>query len=152
MAWWPSSPIAARGFLDFSERTLREAATLRAALEEFAATLLVPRLNTEQLSRLEALVCRMELAASRGTAREFNEADYRFHDEIFESSGHRTLHEMWRGMQRRIRAFQASATGSAATCRRWRSAIERSSGPWSHGRSLGFSGPFGRILITYRKN
>jgi DNA-binding GntR family transcriptional regulator len=95
--------------LDFSERTLREAATLRAALEEFAATLLVPRLNTEQLSRLEALVCRMELAASRGTAREFNEADYRFHDEIFESSGHRTLHEVWRGMQRRIRAFQASA-------------------------------------------
>jgi DNA-binding GntR family transcriptional regulator len=95
--------------LDFSERTLREAATLRAALEEFAAALLVPRLNPDQLSRLEALVCRMEMAAGRDSAREFNEADYRFHDEIFESSGHRTLHEVWRGMQRRIRAFQASS-------------------------------------------
>jgi DNA-binding GntR family transcriptional regulator len=95
--------------LDYSERALREAATLRAALEAFAVTLLVPRLTVDELDRLEALVGRMELAASRGSAREFNEADYRFHDEIFESSGHQTLHEVWRGMQRRIRAFQASA-------------------------------------------
>jgi DNA-binding GntR family transcriptional regulator len=95
--------------LDFSERTLREAATLRAALEEFAVTLLVPRLKSDEMTRLEALVCRMEHAARRGAAREFNEADFQFHDAIFETCGHRTLHEVWKGMQRRIRAFQASS-------------------------------------------
>ncbi len=95
--------------LDFSERTLREAATLRAALEEFAVTLLVRRLKTHDLVRLAALVSRMEVAASRVAVREFNEADYQFHDAIFESSAHRTLHEIWKGMQRRIRAFQASS-------------------------------------------
>jgi len=95
--------------LDFSERSLREATTLRAALEEFAVTLLVPRLRSGEISRLEALVCRMEAAAHRRAARDFNEADFRFHDAIFETCGHQTLHEVWRGMQRRIRAFQASS-------------------------------------------
>ncbi len=95
--------------LDFGERTLREAATLRAALEEFAAALLVPRLTTHELDRLAGLVSRMEVAAGRKAAREFNDADYCFHDAIFESSGHRTLHEVWKGMQRRIRAFQSSS-------------------------------------------
>jgi len=95
--------------LDFSEQTLREATTLRAALEEFAITLLVPRLRSVDIGRLEALVCRMEVAARRRAARDFNEADFRFHDAIFEACGHQTLHEVWRGMQRRIRAFQASS-------------------------------------------
>lgn len=95
--------------LDLGERTLREAATLRAALEGFATTLLVPRLNADELVRLAELVSRMEVAARRSAVRDFNEADYQFHDTIFESSGHRTLHEVWKGMQRRIRAFQASS-------------------------------------------
>jgi DNA-binding GntR family transcriptional regulator len=95
--------------LDFSERTLREAATLRAALEEFAVTLLVPRLTSDDISRLDTLVCRMEGAARRRAARDFNEADFHFHDAIFETCGHQTLHEVWRGMQRRIRAFLASS-------------------------------------------
>ncbi len=95
--------------LDFSERTLWEAATLREALEAFAVTLLTPRLTPGALGRLAALVRRMEAAARRGAAREFNEADFQFHDAIFEACGHRTLHEVWQGMQRRIRAFQASS-------------------------------------------
>jgi len=95
--------------LDFSERTLREATTLRAALETFAVTLLVPRLKSDEIRRLEALVCRLEAAARRRAARDFNEADFRFHDAIFETCGHQILHEVWRGMQQRIRAFQASS-------------------------------------------
>ena len=95
--------------LDFSERTLREAATLRAALEEFAVALLVPRLGPDGLGRLEAIVLRMEAAARRRAVREFNEADFQFHDAIFETCGHQTLHEVWKGMQRRIRAFLASS-------------------------------------------
>ena len=95
--------------LDFSERTLREAATLRAALEEFAVTLLAPRLTSDEIGRLDALVCRMEAAARRRAARDFNEADFQFHNAIFETCGHQTLHEVWRGMQRRIRAFMASS-------------------------------------------
>jgi len=95
--------------LDFSERTLREAATLRAALEEFAVALLVPRLVPEELDRMEALLHRMEAAARRRAVREFNEVDFQFHDAIFETCGHQTLHEVWKGMQRRIRAFLASS-------------------------------------------
>ena len=95
--------------LDFSERILREAATLRAALEEFAVTLLVPRLTSDEIGRLDALACRMEAAARRRAARDFNEADFQFHDAIFETCGHQILHEVWRGMQRRIRAFMASS-------------------------------------------
>lgn len=95
--------------LDFSERTLREAASLREALEEFAVTLLVPRLTSEEMSRLEALVRRMEAAARRRAAREFNDADFQFHEAIFETCGHRTLHDVWKRMHRRIRAFQASS-------------------------------------------
>lgn len=95
--------------LDFSERIVWEAATLRAALEEFAVTLLVPRLEAEALNRLKTLVHRMEAAAHRHAGRVFNEADFQFHDTIVETCGHRTLHEVWRGMQRRIRAFLASS-------------------------------------------
>jgi DNA-binding FadR family transcriptional regulator len=51
----------------------------------------------------------MEAAARRRAARDFNEADFQFHDAIFETCGHETLHEVWRGMQRRIRAFLASS-------------------------------------------
>lgn len=39
--------------LDFNERTLREAASLRAVLEEFAASLALQRLTAEDLARLE---------------------------------------------------------------------------------------------------
>jgi DNA-binding GntR family transcriptional regulator len=95
--------------LDLSERTLREAATLRAALEDFALTLLVPRLTSDEVKRMEALVGRMEAAARRRAIREFNEADFQFHDAMFSACGHQILHDVWRGMQRRIRAFQASS-------------------------------------------
>lgn len=95
--------------LDFSERSLREAATLRAALEEFAISLLVSRIGAEELAHLEAIVARLEAAARRRSVREFNELDFRFHDAILIASGHQTLHEVWRGMQRRVRAFLASS-------------------------------------------
>ena len=103
--------LANRGtrVLDFDERTLREAATLRATLEEFAITLLVPRLTAGDLERLGVLFRRMESAARRGAVREFNQVDFLFHDAIIEACGHRTLHEAWKSMQRRIRAFQGSS-------------------------------------------
>jgi DNA-binding GntR family transcriptional regulator len=77
-------------------------------LEEFAVSLVVPRLEADDLARLESLVQRMEDAARRHAVQEFSDLDYRFHDAIFEMSGHHTLHEVWRGMQRRFRVFLAS--------------------------------------------
>jgi DNA-binding GntR family transcriptional regulator len=71
--------------------------------------LLVPRLTSEELGRLEVLVGRMESAARRRAVRDFNELDFRFHNTIFEACRHQTLHEVWRGMQRRIRTFLASS-------------------------------------------
>ena len=112
--------------LDFNERTLREAASLRAVLEEFAASLALQRLTAEDLARLESLLQGMEAAARRRATQEFNELDYRFHDAIFEASGHQTLHETWRGMERRIRAFLASpnlANDNLQAVARWHRAI-----------------------------
>jgi len=94
--------------LDFDPRLLREAASLRGRLEEFAVSLVVPRLGADDLARLESLVQGMEDAARRQAVQEFNNVDYRFHDAIFQMSGHHTLHEVWRGMQRRFRVFLAS--------------------------------------------
>lgn len=112
--------------LDFNERTLREAASLRAVLEEFAASLALQRLTAEDLARLESLLQGMEAAARRRATQEFNELDYRFHDAIFEASEHQTLHETWRGMERRIRAFLAStnlANDNLQAVARWHRAI-----------------------------
>jgi DNA-binding GntR family transcriptional regulator len=95
--------------LRFNARALREATTLRAALEEFAVMLLVPCLTPAHLQRLGGLVGKMESAARRNAVREFNSLDYRFHDAICEASGHETLREVWRGMARRIRTFLGSS-------------------------------------------
>ncbi len=94
--------------LDFDPRLLREAASLRGRLEEFAVSLVVPRLGVDDLARLESLVRGMEDAARRHAVQEFNNLDYRFHDAIFQMTGHHTLHEVWRSMQRRFRVFLAS--------------------------------------------
>jgi DNA-binding GntR family transcriptional regulator len=91
-----------------NERTLREAASLRAVLEDFAVSLALPRLKPSHLADLEALVRGMEAAARRRARTQFNDLDYRFHETILEVSGHATLHTIWRGMQQRVRAFLAS--------------------------------------------
>jgi DNA-binding GntR family transcriptional regulator len=93
---------------DFDPRLLQEAASLRGRLEEFAISLVAPRFGADDLARLELLVQGMEDAARRRAVHEFNNLDYRFHDAIFQMTGHHTLHEVWRSMQRRFRAFLAS--------------------------------------------
>jgi len=94
--------------LEFDPRLLREAASLRGRLEEFAVSLVVPRLGADDLARLESLVQGMEDAARRHAVQEFNNLDYRFHDAIFQIAGHHILHDVWRSMQRRFRIFLAS--------------------------------------------
>jgi DNA-binding GntR family transcriptional regulator len=94
--------------LDFDPRLLREAASLRGRLEEFAVSLALSRLGVDDLARLESLVQGMEDAARRHAVQEFNNLDYRFHDAIFQMTGHHILHDVWRSMQRRFRIFLAS--------------------------------------------
>ncbi len=94
--------------LGFSERRLREVASLRAVLEQFAISSAVRNLTASHIRQLESLLRRMEVAARRQATQEFNDLDYRFHDTIFGASGHQTLHETWRGMQRQMRVLLAS--------------------------------------------
>ncbi len=94
--------------LGFSERRLREVASLRAILEQFAISSAVRNLTASHIQQLESLVRRMEVAARRQATQEFNDLDYRFHDTIFGASAHQTLHETWRGMQRQMRVLLAS--------------------------------------------
>jgi DNA-binding GntR family transcriptional regulator len=95
--------------LNFNARALREATTLRAALEEFAVMLLVPCLTPRHIQCLGGLIEKMESAARRNAVREFNMLDYRFHDAMCEACGHQMLHEVWRGMARRIQTFLGSS-------------------------------------------
>ncbi len=107
--------------LHFDPRGLREATSLRAVLEEFAVALLTPNITAPQLKSLHGLVEKMESAARRNDVRDFNDADYRFHDALCAASGHGTLHTMWRGMAHRVRTFLGSsnlASGNLQTVAR----------------------------------
>jgi DNA-binding GntR family transcriptional regulator len=92
----------------FDPKLLWETASLRGKLEEFAVALAIPRLTPDDLTRLESLALGMEDAAARRAVEHFNGLDYQFHDVIIRMSDHRTLHEVWRSMQRRFRVFLAS--------------------------------------------
>jgi hypothetical protein len=62
--------------VDVSEQRLREAASLRALLEEFAVAQAVQRLTTEDLAELGSLIQRMETAACLRAREKFNELDF----------------------------------------------------------------------------
>ena len=73
-----------------------EAYQVREALETLAMRLAVPRLGTEGVARLEAIVDEQRLHAEAGDVDAFFAANQAFHELIVETSGNRTLIEMHR--------------------------------------------------------
>jgi DNA-binding GntR family transcriptional regulator len=73
-----------------------EAYQVREALETLAMRLAVPRLGTEGVARMEAIVEEQRVHAKAGDVDAFFAANQAFHELIVETSGNRTLIEMHR--------------------------------------------------------
>ncbi|MFB3817867.1 MAG: GntR family transcriptional regulator [Candidatus Methylomirabilales bacterium] len=91
--------------VELTPETIREVASLRAALEGFAAALAADRLSPADLAALDGMLARMERAAGRGQFSRLLELDFEFHERICRASGHRMLYEIWSGMERKVRLF-----------------------------------------------
>lgn len=91
--------------VELTAETIQEVASLRAALEGFAASLATDRLHAADLAALEGTLARMQRAADRGQFSQLLELDFEFHEFICRASGHRLLYQMWSGMERKIRLF-----------------------------------------------
>ena len=79
----------------FSEHTVWEVATARAAIEGLAATLATQLLTEEIQERLTKVVSEMKVAANEDSYDEFSELDLHFHRLLLESSGNEILTELW---------------------------------------------------------
>ena len=91
-----------------TEEMVRQIASLRGVLEGFAARLAVKRLTKEDFDRLEDIIRDMSTKAGAGDIPGVAEQDYKLHEYILRASGHPLLHEMWAGLNQKIRIYQSS--------------------------------------------
>jgi DNA-binding GntR family transcriptional regulator len=91
--------------VELTPETIREVASLRAALEGFAAALATDRLSATDLATLDGMLTRMQRAAGGGQFSRLLELDFAFHEFICRASGHGLLYQLWSGMERKIRLF-----------------------------------------------
>jgi len=79
----------------FTDDDVVEIYTLRASLEQLAASRLEGRTTPSDLRELDDLVVQMDLRAADGDLRGLIRADHAFHRRLCELSGHRRLLEAW---------------------------------------------------------
>ena len=94
-------------------RDVAETYGLRALLESYAARLAMARMSPQELGRLEAIVTEMFRQAREGNASAVYELDLRFHQTLYELSGHGLLCRILGEMRRRIGmlvSFDATTT------------------------------------------
>ena len=86
-----------RGFfvVGLTQRDIEDLYELREAIEVVAATRAVRLATPEQLESGRAIVREMMTAADRSHAREFAQADLRFHALLYEMGGNRRLIDVW---------------------------------------------------------
>ncbi len=86
-----------------SREDLEEVHTLRVVLERLAIERAVHRAPPAALDEMQAVVAAMAAHAERGiTEQEAAELDVRFHDLIYEASGHRRLRDCWANLRPQI--------------------------------------------------
>jgi len=85
---------------------LDELYTLRSALEELAVRLLVQKIDSQKIKRLESILKTMERDVYGRKVGALS-ADMRFHQTICELSDHRRLFDMWLTLQDQLRSFIA---------------------------------------------
>lgn len=79
----------------FTDDDVVEIYTLRASLEQLAASRLEERTTASDLRELDDIVVRMDAHAAEGDLRGLIRADHAFHRRLCEMSGHRRLLEAW---------------------------------------------------------
>ena len=99
-----SEPFRGARVRDVSAEELAEIYPVRAALEEVAARGAAPKLAGD-VGALTAALDAMRDAASRADVHEFIAHDVAFHRVIVESSGNRTLEELWRSLHVDLRTM-----------------------------------------------
>jgi DNA-binding GntR family transcriptional regulator len=86
-----------------SEKDLEEVYSLRRAVEGLAVQGAIQNADDARLEELQTVVDTMAANDARGiTESEAAELDLRFHEIIYEASGHRRLIEVWSGLQSQI--------------------------------------------------
>lgn len=89
-----TAPFKGTYVSQFDEKDLDELYTLRSALEELAIGILMEKISSQEIEKLESILKAMEKATRKGKASLVAE-DMRFHRTICEVSGHRRLLEIW---------------------------------------------------------
>lgn len=96
-----------------SRRDIIEAYAVRAALEDLAARLAVPRLTDEDVTALAGESAVMRAAADRGDGHAVAEADARFHARIVDAADNGTLAKLWRSLEPFSRTYLTLAVPGA---------------------------------------
>jgi len=91
----------------YDEDDLEEIYTLRSALEELAIRLLMEKITSKKIQKLESILAAMEQATHKGKVGRLIFGDMQFHQAICELSGHRRLLEVWLTLKDQLRSFIA---------------------------------------------
>ncbi len=91
----------------FDENDLEELYTLRSALEELAIRILMEKIDSKKIKKLESIFAAMEQATHKGKVGRLIFGDMQFHQAICELSGHRRLLEIWLTLKDQLRSFIA---------------------------------------------
>ena len=91
----------------YDEDDLEEIYTLRSALEELAIRILMEKITSKKIQKLESILAAMEQATHKGKVGRLIFGDMQFHQAICELSGHRRLLEVWLTLKDQLRSFIA---------------------------------------------
>ena len=95
----------------WSPRAVEEAYTLRADLERFAVEQAIRQMSPDDIDRLQGIVHDMAEATRKGDTRALVRLDVRFHQMLWELSGHSLLQETLARLGRRLHCLQAIDVG-----------------------------------------
>lgn len=101
-----TTPFKGSYVCHFDVKDLEELYTLRSALEELAIRILMEKITSQDIEKLESVLKAMEQAVYKRKIGARSE-DIRFHQTICELSGHRRLLEVWLTLQDQVRLFIA---------------------------------------------
>lgn len=93
-----------------SREDVEEVYTLRADIESRAVRHALPRLDADQLARLESLVAEMQSAAEADNLPRTVEADIQFHRTLIKASGWPHFMKIWEGLHPQTLTFYTIST------------------------------------------
>jgi len=104
---------------DLSDDEAAELYEVRAGMDEMAGRRLAPRITSEQLEELRAMVAQLKASSSSGGGSDYFPLNIAFHDRLVEMAGNATLLGMYRQVVNRMhllrrRGFSLSGSSEAS--------------------------------------